>query len=507
MRVYKKIGSKERLFEMFENVNKIKLKEWYDEDYYDKPSYPKGIGDFKNIDWKILYDVLVGNENGDASNIYNINDMTDYDGILSPEEFKQLKHFGIIDVINKSTPILGQYKGYNEFYNKAKEVWNKDWSEEPRDPEEKIFNAMQGGVAEGIENESIEEVIKENTSNELGTDSGIFQMLYSYVTKNRITEEEFQVGELTVGIVANPTTWDEPPYIPATHMQPEEGGYPENVQGEISDIIIWDKEGNEYTLSNDALEKLNQKVQFDGYVLDDITEKAANGGEDEYSRADFARKDSMENEGVVKENESTANVNQEIYDELDMRYSPTRRTIPFDEIIDVGEMYGVDGETVSQIAAQVISDNATKRDKDFNDNLKEFIKRMQDNNIDHNQYSETAIWEAFENEYDEGSSFQEFKEKWDQLTKDPNQLNMFEEGIVDNPSLEGIKFNYDQNGNWIPEGYEDKKVALRSLEEPLGSNNWRVALVTLDNEGNLDDIVKVVDTWDEGKRALHGAIT
>ncbi len=361
--------------------------------------------------------------------------------------------------------------------------------------------------------------LKENNSTEIGIDSGIFHMLYSYVSRNMLSNKEFQIGELTVNIEAEPTTWEDVPYRSASHMQPEEGGYPEDVKGQITDIVIWDREDNEYRLSQDAFVKLNSTVRgFDGELYDELAEKAANGGsEDEYSRADFARKDSLENEGVEKKNikEDNSNINQEIYDELDMRYSPSERRVRFEDINDVAEMYGGDYEIVAQIAAEVMSNNQKTLDDDFDENLKEFLNRMRENNVDYNQYSETSIWEAFEDEYGEGSRFEEFKEKWDKLTKDPNQTNMFETSYYDlnkkssdnNSAIDSIKYKYDQKGNWIPVGYEDNKVALRPLEQPLGSDNWKVALVTLDVNGELDDIVKVTNTWEEGKNALHASIT
>lgn len=41
-------NNKNRLFEVFEKVNKVNLKEWYDDDYYTKPEKTKDI-DLNNI--------------------------------------------------------------------------------------------------------------------------------------------------------------------------------------------------------------------------------------------------------------------------------------------------------------------------------------------------------------------------------------------------------------------------------------------------------------------------
>jgi hypothetical protein len=312
-------------------------------------------------------------------------------------------------------------------------------------------------------------MIKEDVNNEVGTDSGIFQMLLAYVTKNSITEEEFQVGELTVQILANPTTWDDTPYIAASRMQPEEGGYPENVQGEISDIVIWDREDNEYKLSNDALQRLNQNVSFDGNLLDDMTQKAANGGEDEYSRADFARKDSMENEGSIKE----------------------------DDVNDITRNYidNIEGLSPERKAELIARQTAPQDNSSSN---VEYIRMPTSNGLRGEEPKNRG-------ERRSAGIGGDFSKNIKNKLKETSYTDLTKKTGVD--MMEGIRFNYDQKGNWIPEGYEDKKVALRPLEQPLGSDNWKVALVTLDVNGDLDDIIKTTNTWEEAKNALHASIT
>jgi len=79
-------NGKQRLFEMFEKVNKVSLKEWYDDEYFEKPQYPKGMGDFNHIDWRVLHEVFVENDavvKGVSNNIgSNYGDLTDNNGCL-----------------------------------------------------------------------------------------------------------------------------------------------------------------------------------------------------------------------------------------------------------------------------------------------------------------------------------------------------------------------------------------------------------------------------------------
>lgn len=129
--------NKKRLFEVFQKVNKVNLKEWYDDDYGKQPSkIPNGIGSFNNIDWQVLHEQFLVNAEllaaGKTSDgnlmIANVSDLTDnYEGMLSKEELNQLVAFDLIS-INNGIPVIDneQYRDYNEFRIKAQEIWNKE---------------------------------------------------------------------------------------------------------------------------------------------------------------------------------------------------------------------------------------------------------------------------------------------------------------------------------------------------------------------------------------------
>ena len=544
MRVHKKIGTKGRLFEMFENVNNIKLNESlnpvlnndfinvlvgdadlqymesenpdalefdvmdaiyifrhdYNEDnpsinwlgtlpskYHYKPSPMLNGYDELSEEGKRLYDTLVQGEDfytdhfldggynlGESVNELDYHQKEDNESepdvnstyTLKDDNFERLQ----IDSVSRANNHENVNNGWKFIERKPSNngSYSYHWRNTGNPDVQWTFGKQN---VEKVVPMHQDAMIKEDVNNEVGTDSGIFQMLLAYVTKNSITEEEFQVGELTVQILANPTTWDDTPYIAASRMQPEEGGYPENVKGEISDIVIWDREDNEYKLSNDALQRLNQNVSFDGNLLDDITEKAANGGEDEYSRADFARKDSMENEGSIKEDDVN-DITRKYIDNIE-GLSPERKA--------------------ELIARQTAPQDNSPSNYEF--------KRMPTSNGLFRQGEEPKNRGERRSAGIGGDFSKNIKDK----LKETSYTDLTKKTGVD--MMEGIRFNYDQKGNWIPEGYEDKKIALRPLEQPLGSDNWKVALVTLDVNGDLDDIIKTTDTWEEAKNALHASIT
>ena len=63
----------------------------------------------------------------------------------------------------------------------------------------------------------------------------------------------------------------------------------------------------------------------------------------------------------------TENNNSEIYDELEMRISPTTGKVPSQEIFDVAEMYGEDVEDIIHILHGVYSDYAKQKNEDEED--------------------------------------------------------------------------------------------------------------------------------------------
>lgn len=123
-------NDKKRLFEVFEKVNGVNLKEWYDAEYFQKPQQPQGMGKFENIDWRVLYDTLIDNygvAKGTSTNIgANYGDLTDHEGMLSPEELRHLEEFGLVQKMG-AFPVIGdENMDFQTFYNKAKEIWNQE---------------------------------------------------------------------------------------------------------------------------------------------------------------------------------------------------------------------------------------------------------------------------------------------------------------------------------------------------------------------------------------------
>lgn len=155
----------------------------------------------------------------------------------------------------------------------------------------------------------------------------------------------------------------------------------------------------------------------------------------------------------LRENlEAETSKEQEIYDEIDMRMRVDDSTLPFDEIVDIANEYGVDEETVANIMVQYTTDREKTRTKEF----KEVIAYIIQHSFDGVAPDFNSFYQAFE-EFDYVNAFntnpQETKMFYDLATKDPAQLALFE-NIIKN-TLKEIGFNQNGEPYGFPEDEDD----------------------------------------------------
>lgn len=161
-----------------EQITKV-VKEWYDDEYFEKPEYKKGMGKFEDIDWRVLFDELMENTKNNkiyapgtmSSIFFSKNDLTDYDGMLSPEEYNQLEAFNLIETFDFYPILPKEYQNYDAFVNKAKEIWNK----------EGVANSDKGSEApflrgrEPMSESMLRQVIRKQINEELKLDPDYFR--------------------------------------------------------------------------------------------------------------------------------------------------------------------------------------------------------------------------------------------------------------------------------------------------------------------------------------------
>ena len=95
------------------------------------PQQPQGMGNFRDVDWKTLHGIFTQNteafKQGKIGDGVTVNDLTDYDGYLSPEELQHLDNHSLVYIDGQFVVIDDdQYLDYNTFFNKAQEVWDKE---------------------------------------------------------------------------------------------------------------------------------------------------------------------------------------------------------------------------------------------------------------------------------------------------------------------------------------------------------------------------------------------
>ena len=114
---------------------------------------------------------------------------------------------------------------------------------------------------------------------------------------------------------------------------------------------------------------------------------------------------------------------QEIWDEIDMIY-PIRSS---SEIGDIANRIGADEEDVMNVLQSYESKKAEEKDS----SLKEYVKDVLSDYFPSSVDKRLPTFEEFYNKfksfsYDEKFSPEEVKMKFEELTKDPNQLSLFE---------------------------------------------------------------------------------
>jgi hypothetical protein len=125
--------------------------------------------------------------------------------------------------------------------------------------------------------------------------------------------------------------------------------------------------------------------------------------------------------------------------------------------------------------------------KETIDSVVDFDRAYLDNSVDTEETNVTK--------YDGGLDYPDKN-----LRVDSNLLH--QEPIFEMDDFRPLTLNYDQKGNWIPAGHEDKGMALRVTYHPIGSDNEKYLVVKMLPDGGIDKIYKVMDNWDKAKEEL-----
>ncbi len=124
-------------------------------------------------------------------------------------------------------------------------------------------------------------------------------------------------------------------------------------------------------------------------------------------------------------NEEGGNDKGEVYYEIEARLRPTDDALPFPEINDIANQYGVDFEDVAQTMMQVISDRENRKETDARTIASEALKELGHGMDKTVTFEEVAQWAAQNYDQDEYSEDQ-LATAYEKFTTDPNQLSMFE---------------------------------------------------------------------------------
>lgn len=123
--------------------------------------------------------------------------------------------------------------------------------------------------------------------------------------------------------------------------------------------------------------------------------------------------------------EEEPSIDDQIYSEIEMRIRADEDFMPYGDIMDIANTYGVDEEYVAQMVASYIADRQSKGEEELKDAIKEIIKDDFDGEI--------PTFAEFYNKYEELNyaddmivdfSKDDIKKMFISLTTNPNQLSL-----------------------------------------------------------------------------------
>lgn len=216
----------------------------------------------------------------------------------------------------------------------------------------------------------------------------------------------------------------------------------------------------------------------------------------------------------ISESKSSVNEskNQEIYDELEMRYSSSLNGVPSNEFSEIADMYGVDEEYVLEIYSDVLGDMGQKRDEELMDMVNDLFDEHEISFDSLHKISAKELYQLLDSVFDVSKYTEnDVRKLYDKLTKDPNQLKLFPEGkekkneSFDSPKEDDEEYldkTTDPKGtqaNKYDKGYHYPSIdALKVDHEQLKKLAEELDLDDIDNdgdqlEGGLADDADVMD--------------
>lgn len=119
-------------------------------------------------------------------------------------------------------------------------------------------------------------------------------------------------------------------------------------------------------------------------------------------------------------------VADEVYAEIETRMRPTDQFLSMSELSEIADIYDVDFEEVLNIMYSYIADRNKAQEEELSFDAQEVLKSLQDEGNENPSFNEfLQRFNEFEHSYEH--STESIRAVFDKLTKDPNQLSLFEE--------------------------------------------------------------------------------
>ena len=188
-------------------------------------------------------------------------------------------------------------------------------------------------------------------------------------------------------------------------------------------------------------------------------------------------------------------VSQEIYDEIEMRMRPTDYSLPHSELNEIAEMYGVDFEEVLNIMQSYLSNRVKEEADELNSTSIEALKELENEGNTNPSFNEFIVKLNQISDFTYRHSPQDIQREFDKLTKNPNQISLFEKFV--RKTLQEVKYN-DQG---IAFDYDDEEPETTNPYygpaqiEPKNIHFNKHNILTVENP-IIPDVLKILSKKD-----------
>lgn len=116
-------------------------------------------------------------------------------------------------------------------------------------------------------------------------------------------------------------------------------------------------------------------------------------------------------------------VDQEIYDEIDMRLRPTEYMLPYGDIMEIAEQYGKDEMDVAEMVSSFVMQREHMKQEELKEAVEQFMEEFEGHFSSFREFY--MLWKQEDYYEFDWAQEKDLRKIYTQMTTDPNQMSLF----------------------------------------------------------------------------------